>query len=78
MDVLTAFGLFSVTAMLVCCALEDRSHWLLFAFAGSCALGSAYGFQQGAWPNRLATLCLCIFRSVVPLTAYVFETLAPA
>jgi hypothetical protein len=53
MDVLTALGLFSVTAMLVCYALEDRSHWLLFAFAGSCALGSAYGFLQGAWPFGL-------------------------
>jgi hypothetical protein len=50
MDALTAFGLFAVTAMLVCYALEDRSHWFVLAFAGSCALGSAYGFLQGAWP----------------------------
>jgi hypothetical protein len=50
MDALTAFGLFSVIAMLVCCALEDRSHWFILAFAGACALGSAYGFLQGAWP----------------------------
>ena len=50
MDVLTAFGLFAVIAMLVCYALEGRSHWFVLAFAGSCALGSAYGFLQGAWP----------------------------
>jgi hypothetical protein len=50
MDELTAFGLFAVTAMLVCYALEDRSHWFILAFAGSCALGSLYGFRQGAWP----------------------------
>ena len=51
MDALTAFGLFAVTAMLVCYMLEDRSHWFVLAFAGSCALGSAYGFLlQGAWP----------------------------
>jgi hypothetical protein len=50
MDALTAFGLFSVIAMLVCCALEDRSHWFILAFAGACALGSTYGFLQGAWP----------------------------
>jgi hypothetical protein len=50
MDALTAFGLFAVTAMLVCYALEDRSHWFVLAFAESCALGSAYGFLQGAWP----------------------------
>jgi hypothetical protein len=47
---LTAFGLFAVTAMLVCYALEDRSPWFILAFAGACALASIYGFLQGAWP----------------------------
>jgi hypothetical protein len=50
MDGLTIFGVFAVTAMLVCYALEDRSRWFIVAFAGACALGSAYGFLQGAWP----------------------------
>jgi hypothetical protein len=50
MKPLTAFGLFSVTAMLVCYALEKRSAWFILAFAGACALGSVYGFLQGAWP----------------------------
>jgi hypothetical protein len=50
MDPLTVFGLFAVTAMLVCYALEDRSPWLVLAFAVSCCLGSTYGFLQGAWP----------------------------
>src|SRR5258707_15534932 len=50
---LTVFGLFAVTAMLVSYALEKRSHWFILAFAGSCALGSAYGFLQGAWPFGL-------------------------
>ena len=40
MDRLTLFGLFAVTAMLVCYALEDRSRWFIFAFAVACALGS--------------------------------------
>lgn len=53
MDELTAFGLFAVTAMLVFYALESRSHWFILAFAGSCLLGSAYGFLQGAWPFGL-------------------------
>ena len=44
------FGLFSVTAMLVCYALEDRSAWYVLGFAAACALGSVYGFLQGAWP----------------------------
>ena len=50
MNMLTLFGLFAVTAMLVTYALESRSTWFILAFAGSCALGSAYGFLQGAWP----------------------------
>ena len=50
MDALTAFGLFSVTAMLVCYALEDLSRWFILAFAAACALASLYGFLQGAWP----------------------------
>jgi hypothetical protein len=50
MDSLTLFGLLAVTAMLVFYALEDRSAWYILAFAGACALASAYGFLQGAWP----------------------------
>jgi hypothetical protein len=50
LDLLTAFGLFAVSAMLLCYALEHRSPWFIFGFAISCALGSAYGFLQGAWP----------------------------
>ena len=50
MDALTLFGLFAVTAMLVFYALEERSHLAIFGFAFACALGSAYGFLQGAWP----------------------------
>lgn len=53
MNALTVFGLFSVTAMLVCYALERRSRWFILAFAAACALGSAYGFLQGAWPFGL-------------------------
>jgi hypothetical protein len=53
MDRLTLFGLFAVTAMLVCYALEDRSRWFVLAFAAACALASAYGFLQGAWPFGL-------------------------
>jgi hypothetical protein len=56
MDRLTAFGLFAVTAMLITYALEHRSHWFTLAFAGSCALASAYGFLQGAWPFGVVEL----------------------
>jgi len=50
MDALTVFGLAAVTAMLVFYALEDRSPHFILAFAAACALGSVYGFLQGAWP----------------------------
>jgi hypothetical protein len=53
MDALSLFGLFAVTAMLVSYALEARSAWFILVFAGACALGSAYGFLQGAWPFGL-------------------------
>ena len=50
MNMLTLFGLFAVTAMLVTYAFESRSSWFILAFAVACTLGSAYGFLQGAWP----------------------------
>ena len=53
MNPLTLFGLLAVTAMLVCYALENRSRWFILPFAAACALGSAYGFLQGAWPFGL-------------------------
>jgi hypothetical protein len=52
-NILTAFGLVAVSAMLVCYAMEDRSRWWVLGFAGSCVAGSAYGFLQGAWPFGL-------------------------
>ena len=53
MTPLTTFGLFAVTAMLICYAFEDRNRWFIFAFAIACALASAYGFLAGAWPFGL-------------------------
>jgi hypothetical protein len=53
MSALSAFGLFAVTAMLVCYGLEARSRWWVLGFAGACVLASAYGFLQGAWPFGL-------------------------
>lgn len=50
MSFLTAFGVFAVSAMLLCYAMESRSRWWTLGFAFACGLGSAYGFLQGAWP----------------------------
>jgi hypothetical protein len=53
MSALSLFGLAAVTAVLIFYALEDRSPWFVLAFAAACALGSIYGFLQGAWPFGL-------------------------
>jgi hypothetical protein len=45
--------------MLVTYALEQRSAWFILAFSGACALGSAYGFLQGAWPFGLVEAIWC-------------------
>jgi hypothetical protein len=50
MDWLTAYGMFAVTAMLVCYALEKRSPRFVLGFAAACVLAAVYGFLQGAWP----------------------------
>ena len=50
MDTLSLFGLAAVTAMLLCYALEEKSPRFVLGFAAACAMGSAYGFLQGAWP----------------------------
>jgi hypothetical protein len=57
---LNIFGLFAVTAMLVCYALEARSRWFILAFAVACALGSTYGFLQGAWPFGIVEAIWCL------------------
>lgn len=53
MDPLTLFGLFAVSGMLVCYALDERSTWWTLGFSVMCLLGSIYGFLQGAWPFGL-------------------------
>jgi hypothetical protein len=49
--------------MLATYALEERSSWFVLGFAASCALGSAYGFLQGAWPFGLVE---AIWSAVAP------------
>jgi hypothetical protein len=56
MSALNLSGLFAVTAMVVCYALEDRDKRFTLAFAAACLLGSAYGFLQGAWPFGLVEI----------------------
>jgi hypothetical protein len=77
---LSAFGLFAVTAMVVCYALEHRSPWFILAFAGSCVLGSIYGFLQGAWPFGLVEAVwsiIALTRSPVPCPLPLFPVPCP-
>jgi hypothetical protein len=50
MSLLTLFGLFAVTFMLVFYTLEGRNPRYVLCFACGCVLASVYGFLQGAWP----------------------------
>jgi hypothetical protein len=52
-DALTLFGLVAVSLMLLFYTFEDSSPWCILGFAVACAMGSVYGFLQGAWPFGL-------------------------
>ena len=47
---LTAYGVAALTFMMLMYALERRGRTFVLAFAGGCALSSAYGFLAGTWP----------------------------
>jgi hypothetical protein len=51
--VLTAFGAFAVTFMVLMYALERRGRGFVLAFACGCALSNAYGFLAGTWPFEI-------------------------
>ncbi|MEE2997678.1 MAG: hypothetical protein VX700_11115 [Pseudomonadota bacterium] len=53
MTLLDSFGLLSVSMMLLFYALEKLHSLYVMGFAFACALGSVYGFLQGAWPFGL-------------------------
>lgn len=50
MDALTAFGLVSVSAMLVFYWLEPRGAAFSLAFAAASWTAALYGWLAGAWP----------------------------
>jgi hypothetical protein len=60
MTLMDGFGLLAVTMMLVFYALERRHTIYVLAFAGACAMGSIYGFLQGAWPFGLIEAIWCL------------------
>lgn len=50
---LTVFGAAAVTLMAAAYAFEHRHRSFVLAFAGGCALASAYAFLVSAWPLGL-------------------------
>ena len=54
------FGVISLTFMMVMYALEPRGRGFVLAFAGGCALSSAYGFLSGAWPFGVVEAIWCV------------------
>jgi len=59
-DGLTLFGLVAVSLMLLTYALEHRDARFVLAFAGTCALSSAYGFLAGTWPFGMVEAVWCL------------------
>ena len=47
---LTAYGISSLTFMMVMYALEGRGRHFVLLFALGCLLSSIYGFLAGTWP----------------------------
>ncbi len=71
---LTAFGAFAVTFMMVMYALEHRDRRFILAFAVGCALSSIYGFLAGTWPFGVveaiwAVIAVNRYRTTRPATA---------
>jgi hypothetical protein len=47
---LTLFGAWALSFMMLMYALERRHRGFVLAFACGCALSSVYGFLAGTWP----------------------------
>jgi hypothetical protein len=46
----TAYGVFAVSFMMVMYALERRGPVFILGFTVGCVMSSLYGFLAGAWP----------------------------
>jgi hypothetical protein len=49
-DALTLFGVVAVSLMVLCYALERRSHWYTLGMSVCCVAASCYAFLAGTWP----------------------------
>jgi len=58
--VLTAYGVLSLTFMMVMYALEGRGRMFVLLFALGCLLSSIYGFLSNAWPFGVIEAVWCV------------------
>ena len=56
---LTAFGILSLTFMMLMYAFEYRGPGYRAAFAAGCALSSVYAFLAGVWPFGIIEAIWC-------------------
>ena len=56
---LTAYGVLSLTFMMVMYALEARGRQFVLLFALGCLLSSIYGFLAAAWPFGVIEAIWC-------------------
>lgn len=71
---LTLFGAFAVTFMMLMYALEQRHRGFVLAFACGCALSSVYGFLAGTWPFGVVEAIWAL----IALQRFTRRTAAPA
>jgi len=57
---LTAYGVLSLTFMMVMYALEARGRLFVLLFAVGCLLSSIYGFLSNAWPFGVIESIWCV------------------
>ena len=50
LDALTLFGVVAVSIMVLCYALERKSHWYTLGMSVCCVAASVYAFLAGTWP----------------------------
>ena len=56
MDLLTLFGIISVTFMVLFYAIEKKSSIFILGFSIACISAATYGFLVGAWPFGVAEI----------------------
>jgi hypothetical protein len=61
-EITTGLGLLAIIGMIATYSSAARQNqWMVLAFAGFCAMASAYAYLQGAWPFAIVEAACAIF-----------------